>query len=370
MTLKGRAGFAAAALAALFLSACDDATNERPTSRIVTTPSAPADESSSRPSLEPRPKPSRDNVGTLEIAFAGDMHFELHLAALLEHPRSALGPIARVLRSADLAMVNLETAITTRGTVMHRGHPFRTSAAALDVLAGAGIDVASMANNHAADYGPVGLRDTLRAIRNGPVPVVGLGPTLKAAVSPYRISVKDTDLSFFAASSEPDQLARSKAGSSSPGIVSTRGADLSVLTTAVRAASQRGDVVVVYLHWGVELEACPTREQRRTAAALAAAGADVVVGTHAHVPLGSGWLRSTYVNYGLGNFLWYHNRQSDSGVLKLRLKQGRVVDDSWVPAVIQPSGLPVPLFGQTRNAGMQEWLRLRSCTDLSATPAA
>ncbi len=52
--------------------------------------------------------------------------------------------------------------------------------------------------------------------------------------------------------------------------------------------------------------------------ALADTGADIIVGTHAHVLLGSGWLGDTYVNYGLGNFLWYHDHQPESGVLGIR----------------------------------------------------
>jgi hypothetical protein len=44
------------------------------------------------------------------------MHFELHLAELLEHPRGALGPITRTLSDADLTKVNLESTITGRGT--------------------------------------------------------------------------------------------------------------------------------------------------------------------------------------------------------------------------------------------------------------
>ena len=71
-------------------------------------------------------------------------------------------------------------------------------------------------------------------------------------------------------------------------------------------------------------------------------GADVVVGTHAHRLLGSGWLGDTYVNYGLGNFLWYHNRDPVSGVLRVRIRDGEVVGDSWAPARIGTHGAPAP----------------------------
>ena len=178
--LRGKpAALVAFAVIAILLSACggtttrmspNDPADASPTQKRSshTTPSAPARAE----------KPRR----AVTLAFAGDMHFELHLAALLEHPDGALGPIARTLADADLTMVNLESAIAERGTpeakeleIPSQRYHFRTSAAALDVLEAAGVDVVTMANNHGADYGPVGLEDTFKAIRTSPIPVVGIG---------------------------------------------------------------------------------------------------------------------------------------------------------------------------------------------------
>jgi poly-gamma-glutamate capsule biosynthesis protein CapA/YwtB (metallophosphatase superfamily) len=134
------------------------------------------------------------------------MHFELQLAALLKQPEGGLGPMTGALAGADLTMINLESAITHRGTpdpkereVPDNRYYFRTGRAALDVLAAAGVDVVTMANNHAADYGRVGLADTLRAIRRGPVHVVGIGRNRRAAFTPYRVTVRGTRLAFFGA---------------------------------------------------------------------------------------------------------------------------------------------------------------------------
>ena len=313
--------------------------------------------------------------GTVTLAFAGDMHFQLHLAALLDRPRGALGPIARTLADADVAMVNLESAITERGTpeakeleVPSQRYHFRTSPAALDVLDRAGVDVLTMANNHGADYGPVGLADSLAAARTSPVAVVGIGENRRAAFAPHRVSIGDTDVAFLAADGSFREGASGvwAAGPTSPGLAAAHAARPRALLAAVRAAGRRDDVVVVYLHWGTEYRGCPTPRQRTTAQALAAAGADVIVGTHAHRLLGSGWLGDSYVNYGLGNFLWYHNRDPVSGVLRVRIHDGRVVGDSWVPARIGTHGLPLPLGGRVRADAVADWRRLRGCTDLAA----
>jgi poly-gamma-glutamate synthesis protein (capsule biosynthesis protein) len=294
---------------------------------------------------------------------------------MLDHPRGALGPISRTLAAADLTMVNLESSITDRGTpeakdleVPSQRYYFRTSPAALDVLAAAGIDVVTMANNHGADYGPIGLHDTLAAIRTGPIPVVGIGRDRRAAFAPYRVSIRGTAFAFFGADGSMREGTSNvwSAGPATPGIAAAHAGKPRALLAAVRAASRQADVVVVYMHWGQDFQSCPTRQQRTTAEALAEAGADVVVGSHAHVLLGSGWLGDTYVDYGLGNFLWYHNHEPETGVLRLTIRDGQVVGDSWAPARIQTFGRPLPLRGADRAAAIADWQRLHQCTALAS----
>ncbi len=317
--------------------------------------------------------------GTVTLAFAGDVHFEYHLAALLDHPRGAFGPIAKVLADADLAMVNLESAIADDGRTpeakeleepSQRFH-FRTSPAALDVLDAAGVDVVTMANNHGADYGRGGLADTLDAIRTSPIAVVGIGRDRRAAFTPYRVSVRGTDFAFLAADGSMREGSSDvwAAGPTTPGLAAAHADRPLALIAAVREAGRLADVVVVYLHWGEELRTCPTHQQLATAEALAEAGADVVVGSHAHVLLGSGWLGGAYVDYGLGNFLWYHDQQPETGVLRLTVRDGQVVGDSWVPARIRTDGRPTPVADPARAAAVADWRRLRACTGLASRPA-
>lgn len=82
------------------------------------------------------------------IAFAGDVHFAGNLAGRLDNPSTAMGPMATTLASADLAVLNLETAVTTTGSAQPKQFAFRAPPAVFDALKGAGIDVVTMANNH------------------------------------------------------------------------------------------------------------------------------------------------------------------------------------------------------------------------------
>jgi poly-gamma-glutamate synthesis protein (capsule biosynthesis protein) len=127
--------------------------------------------------------------------------------------------------------------------------------------------------------------------------------------------------------------------------------------------------VVVYVHWGKEYQACPTQSQRLLARDLAEAGADVVVGSHSHVLSGAGWAGDTLVGYGLGNFAWYHDRQSATGVLSVTLDAEGVVAKSWTPARISPTdGRPLPLAGGARTRAVADWRAGQDCTGLGADP--
>lgn len=324
-------------------------------------------------------RPSRDGSGEgdsvaprgeVTLAFAGDVHFELQHRALLSRPRSDLGLITAALRDADLAMVNLESAVTGRGQPEAKKYHFRTDARALDVLDRSGVDVVTLANNHAVDYGAVGLQDTLAAQRTGPLPVVGVGADKEEAFAAHRTRVGETDVSFLAASSRREYTMRNwSADEDSPGIAAARHPRPQDLIAAVEREDRRSDVVVVYLHWGDENARCPDQKQRTTARSLVAAGADVIVGAHAHVLQGSGWMGDSYVNYGLGNFLWYHNyRQEDTGVLQVQIEDGEVVGDSWTPARATTNGsLPRPLTGPARAEALTSWEGLRGCSGLAAS---
>ena len=339
---------------------------------------------SSSPSTVPAPTPAPSagpanpaptSGRTLTLAFAGDVHFEGGVAALLEDAEADLGPMAAALRSADVAVVNLESALTTGGAPAakeledadHR-YWFRSPPSALSFLDRSGVDVVSMANNHGADYGAAGLRDSLAAARDAGVDVIGIGDGREQALRASRTTVGGTRVAVLAADASTLESDASIWAVGRDGVgVARAGARL---VSAVEKAAEANDVVAVYVHWGRENEGCPTAGQLDLAADLAAAGADVVVDAHAHQAQGSGLLGDTYVSYGLGNFLWYHGNQADTGVLRLELRDGAVVGDEWVPGTIPAEGgQPQPLTGRARTTAVEEWQDLRGCTNLGPVPS-
>jgi deoxyinosine 3'endonuclease (endonuclease V) len=350
------AGPAASGTSASHAPASHRAASHQAASRPAASANPPA-----TPSAPPPP---------VTIAFAGDVNFEQQVAARLAwDPDIAIGPMASVLARADLAVVNLETAITGRGTPAAKQFVFRAPATAFTALRSAGVDVVTEANNHGMDYGLVGLQDSIAAARGAHFPVVGIGLDDEDAYRPYVTTVRGVRIAVIGATQVLDDnlINAWTAGPGKPGLASAK--DIDRLLRAVRETRQQADVVIVDLHWGQELATCPTAPQREIAPALVAAGADVVVGSHAHVLLGAGYLGRAYVDYGLGNFVFYSaaGPAAHSGVLTLTVTGRTVSAASWTPAVVS-RGVPQPLSGAAAAAAVADWQRLRSCTGLTPTP--
>ena len=351
-----------AVLTALVLTACSQtqaaAPAPTPSPTAVPTPVASAT-APPTPATTPPPRSARHRTRPVTIAFGGDVHFEGAIRRHLDDdPTGVLAGIAGTLRRADLAMVNLETAITERGTPEDKQYVFRAPATAFTALRAAGIDVVTNANNHGMDYGEVGLQDTLAAARAARFPLVGSGQDEDEAYAPWVASVRGTRVAFLGASQviAPSVVKRWTAGPDQPGLASAY--RVARLTEAVRAARKAADVVVVYLHWGEERHTCPSDEQRTLAEQLAAAGADVVVGSHAHVVQGSGWIGRTYVAYGLGNLLFYS--KGTTSVLTLTLTGRRVTEVLRTPAALR-YGWTTPMTGASAVREVRRQDALAAC---------
>jgi poly-gamma-glutamate synthesis protein (capsule biosynthesis protein) len=278
-----------------------------------------------------------------------------------------LDPVAPVLSHADLAMVNLETAVTDGGEpVAGKNYHFRSPAASFTALKAAGVDVVNMANNHALDYGPIGLHDTFAAVTAAKLPVTGIGHDAAEAYGPYRTTIKGQRIAIVSATDwlEPQLVDSWSATDTQPGLAFS--IDRTRLLAAVQGVRPEVDTLIVFLHWGTEETWCASGEQQDLATALLAAGADIIVGSHAHRVFGAGKVGSALVAYGLGNFVyWREDGESGRSGVLLVTATGREVDDySWVPARIV-DGVATPVTGDAAAADQAEWQARRGCSGLS-----
>jgi poly-gamma-glutamate capsule biosynthesis protein CapA/YwtB (metallophosphatase superfamily) len=209
--------------------------------------------------------------------------------------------VRQIFRAADLALVNLECCVSARGEPWRAtGKPFhfRAPPAAAGTLADLGVDCVTLANNHALDYGPEALIDTLGHLAGAGIRAVGAGPDIRQAREPALFDTADGRVAVLGVTDHPADFA---AGEDRPGVAY---ADLhrevpDWLTGRIRALSAEGARVLVLAHWGPNMTTEPPSHVRTAARALVDAGATLVAGHSAHVFHGM----SGRVLYDLGDLL-------------------------------------------------------------------
>jgi poly-gamma-glutamate synthesis protein (capsule biosynthesis protein) len=185
------------------------------------------------------------------------------------------------LKSADLALANLESPLTNAPTETQSKYQLCAAPENVRYLVDAGFDLLSLANNHRLDCGEKGLAETQSTLTEAGLGFIG--PDSK----PVYHQIKGVKLAFLA-------------------FDATGEFDLEAAEKAVRAARETGAVVIVSLHWGMEYQSVPTPEQKQIAAELSKAGVALIWGQHPHVLQHAEWINNhqTLVLYSLGNALF------------------------------------------------------------------
>ena len=322
------------------------------------------------------------------LAFGGDVHFEGVLAQrLAADPATALGQgtAATLMQGAQISMANFDSALTdgTCPAPQPKQYVWFAGSPAITAFKGGGLSLVTEANTHGEDCGAAGLQMAIKDANDQKFPVIGIGApsasgtAVAQAFAPYRLTVNGQRITIVAATQifDPTTLQASwTATATQPGLAAA--VDPKTLIATVQTLRKSTDTLVVYLNWGIDPSnataqpsSCPVAAQGPLAAALVAAGADVVVGSGSHVQQGSGFLGQALVSYGLGNLAFYDSAPPEtySGSLVVTAT-GRHVDSfTWRPALIS-GGLPQPLSGADATTAVQRWTALRACTNLTAAP--
>jgi poly-gamma-glutamate capsule biosynthesis protein CapA/YwtB (metallophosphatase superfamily) len=260
---------------------------------------------------------------TATLLFGGD------IAPLRADPRNMFGDLAPLIREADLAVGNLEFALSDRGSpVRGKIYPHKGPASALAGLTEAGFDAVNLANNHMLDYGEAPLLDTLDALDLAGIARFGAGRDLAEAQAPVvveRGGLKIGLLGFtttlptgFAATDDQPGVNPFRVTTSyrpfrnleeypgSEAIVETapNADDLAKLVAEVKALKARTDLVLVYGHWGTSMTERVHDVQRVIAHAAIDAGAAALFGGHQHVISGVEFYRGRPIIHGLGNLVF------------------------------------------------------------------
>lgn len=285
--------------------------------------------------------PPSTSAPPVTIALGGDVHGEPPIEGVLLAGDNPLAGVATMLSAADLAVVNLETAVGSTGVPADKTYTFQADPLLLAALAEAGVDVVTMANNHGLDFGHDAAAETVALARDAGLAAVGYGDDAAQAYAPHVVDIGGRTVAVVGLSRVLPSLDWS-ASTGGPGMASAYDADVAV--AAVAAAAAMADHVVVTIHWGRERWICPDGDQIAVAHALVAAGADVVAGHHPHVLQGVVEVDGAVVAYSLGNLVFYARTPAtrQSGVLTVTLGDQGVMARRWHPATIDVAGAPQP----------------------------
>jgi poly-gamma-glutamate capsule biosynthesis protein CapA/YwtB (metallophosphatase superfamily) len=242
----------------------------------------------------------------LSLLFVGDiMQHDSNIAAAYDvqskkyNYASCFEYVAPILRSADLAIGNLE--LTLAGSP-YKGYPQFSAPDALAVeLKRAGMDVLVTANNHSLDRRRKGLERTLSVLDSLEILHTGTFRDSVERSSVYPLMVEKNGFTF--------SLLNYTYGTN--GIPVTKPNIVNLIDTVAikadleKARSQHADAIIVFMHWGAEYQSLPNQEQKRLAALCLREGAKLVIGAHPHVLQPMVWNKNAdqLIAYSLGNFV-------------------------------------------------------------------
>lgn len=240
------------------------------------------------------------------LLFGGDVYLSDHVLSAYDQNGGIGGVLdqgyRRAIAEANFFIVNEEFPFSSRGTPAEdKQYTFRLAPERVRLFQEMGIDLVTLANNHALDYGVDALLDTIDILDGAGILHVGAGENLAAAAQPVILEASGKRIGVIGASRVVPEVSWG-AGKEQPGMLLAY--DSSQLLEEIRSTRETTDFLVVYLHWGVEREDTPKDYQRELGRACIDAGADLVIGSHPHVLQGIEYYNGKPIVYSLGNFVF------------------------------------------------------------------
>ena len=240
---------------------------------------------------------------------------------------------AEFLRQADVTLINLETPLFSDckaefSTTMI----FCGSAKNIDGLLFAGVDVASLANNHIGNYGSARVEETKKILEDGGILVTGVD-------SPVFKNIRGIKFAFLGYNDIDSPL------------------DFKKIAEEVTATKKNADVVIVEFHWGIEYQEQLSQRQKELGHLAIDSGADLIIGNHPH------WIepveiyKGKLITYAHGNFIFDQewSEKTKLGVVgKYTFYDNKLIDAEFFPVRIMDYGQPYFLEGKEKEKILEE----------------
>lgn len=199
-------------------------------------------------------------------------------------PSWFLANVEPIFSEDDLTIVNMEGTLTTATARQDKKFAFKGDAEYAKVFSTSSVEAASMANNHSFDYGQQSYDDTLAALDAEGIKTFGYKNIAYMDVNDVKVALIGTNA-----------------------LADNDGTDQDMIDHIHEARESGAQLVLVYVHWGIERDYVPRENERSIGHAAIDAGADLVVGSHPHVVQGWEVYEGRYIVYSLGNFCFGGN---------------------------------------------------------------
>ena len=303
-------------------------------------------------------------IENITIAFGGDTNGVEHISRYLNSGGDPFKNVKDILTSADISVLNLESAVTTLTEHQEKQYVFNSNPYLLDWMKTDGVDIVNIGNNHAGDFLREGVTETIKNLEDRDLKVIGGGNSGREAWTAKVVDVRGTKIAFLG-------IAKINGGAgtvASGGFAGTTdGWDQQVIELAIKAAARQADAVVIYVHWGVEEQRCPEISDVAFAQKWLEWGASAIIGSHPHRQQPYVLENGKLIDYSIGNFVYYmkggEGVKSGIGLLTLN-PEGNVVDYKFKPALINPNNGSLTLLkGEAKSTAIAE--KQRACKVLN-----
>ena len=306
-----------------------------------------------------RGKPGGEN-DAITLTFGGDICLADNYLPMQHMAKNGLSitdcidsRLIAEMQADDVTFMNNEFTISDRGTPMAgKAYTFRAAVKNTALYNTLGVDIVSLANNHAYDYGKDAFLDTLSALESYGVDAVGGGADLDGAMQPMYYLINGRKIAYVAASRAEKYKMTPEATESSPGIL--RCYDTAKFLQVIREAEANSDFVIACVHWGTEYSAELEKAQTSTARDYIDAGADLIVGAHAHQLQGIEYYKGKAIFYNLGNF-WFNDYEIGTGLLKVELLADGSTRNTFLPA-LQKDCVTASVADTQKGRDILSWL--------------
>ncbi len=275
---------------------------------------------------------------TVTFTFAGDVLLDESYAVMSTYRANGseldkcIDPqLLEMMRNADVFMINNEFPFCDGGAPLpNKAFTFRSNTENVQILNDMGVDIVSLANNHATDYGEISLLDTMDTLTGAGIAYVGAGKDIEEASKVVFYQNDSVKIGVVAATEVERMENPDTKGATENSAGTFRCFQNDDLEEVIRKAKEQCDFLIVYVHWGTESTDQLDWSQPGQAEAFTAAGADVIIGAHPHVLQEIAYVNDVPVFYSLGNY-WFNSKTQNSCLVSLEIGAEGLASAKFIP---------------------------------------